>query len=141
MDSIQDDSMEDYLGKGSSRNYSEIGKEAMVTPLAAFHTELGHISMNRSPVVLIQDIPDMSLNKDDHLTGKGAGVNLIRVDVGFVNNKGVELHNDKEKIIGNENQFVVHGVDGPFLMEKNKWPKLLAIEYDSQEQDGLGELT
>ena len=81
----------------------------MVTPLAASHPELGHISMNRSPVVVIQDIQDISLNNDDHLTGEGAEVNSIRVDVGSVNNKGGEIHTDMEKeILGSENQFVVH---------------------------------
>lgn len=62
-------------------------------------------------------------------------MNSIRVDVGSVNNKGGEIHTDKEKeILGSENQFVVHGAYGPFLMDKDKWPKmLLATEYHSQE--------
>lgn len=37
---------------------------------------------------------------------------------------------------------MVHGVDGPFFMDKIKWPTLsIHTEQDSQEQGGLGELT
>lgn len=51
MDPNQDDSMEDCLGKGSPENYNEYGNGDMVPPLAAFHPELGHISMSSNHVV------------------------------------------------------------------------------------------
>jgi hypothetical protein len=42
---------------------------------------------------------------------------------------------------GNDDQYIVHGADGPFLMDKNKWPKLiLSTDHDSQVQEGLENL-
>jgi hypothetical protein len=47
------------------------------------------------------------------------------------NKDGSNIDKDKE-IYENEKQFIVHGADGPFLMDKNKWPKLnLTVEQDS----------
>jgi hypothetical protein len=57
------------------------------------------------------------------------------------NKDGSNIDKDKE-IYENEKQFIMHGADGPFLMDKNKWPKLNQIvEQDSQEQEGFGVLT
>lgn len=41
--------------------------------------------------------------------------------------------NTEGSLLGNENQYTVHGADGPFLMHKSRWPKLsLQEEHDSQ---------
>lgn len=134
MDSTHDDSMEDYLDGGSAGNDNGGGKEGTVNPLAAFHPILGHINMDGGFPGLVQDRQDSSVHKGVHLFGVGSG-NLEMVDMGSVSKHMGEAHTDKEQdTSGNENRFIVHGVDGPFLMDKNKWAKMvLTTELGTQD--------
>jgi hypothetical protein len=56
---------------------------------------------------------------------------------------GSEDTTDKEnELTRNDNQYIVHGADGPFLMDKSRWPKMiLTTEQESQDQEGMGVLT
>lgn len=48
----------------------------------------------------------------------------------------------EELLIPNESQFVVHGREGRYLMEKSKWPKLmLASETNAPDSEGVEVLT
>lgn len=56
--------------------------------------------------------------------------------------KGEYVSNKECDLTGNVEQYVVHGADGPFFMDRNRWPKLnLCIDQDPQDQGGLRELT
>jgi hypothetical protein len=69
------------------------------------------------------------------VSSDGLLVSTVSVESGGTGGK-------EEALMGNKEQYVVHGADGPFLMNKNKWPNLsLPIEQDSLSQGGLGELT
>lgn len=115
MESNQDDSMEDCLGMGSSDSSKELGKEALVTPIAAFHPELGHFTMDGCSDPIIQVIQEMTLNKEHNLINQSSSVSVSRGELGFANRAGDESFTNKDKgMLGNESQIIVHGADGPF---------------------------
>lgn len=130
MDDALDDSMEDDLGMHQSDQTKDVEDGEMVPPLAAFHPAMGIISLANQ-------------QEDASLPDKGAMMNIMNGVKEDVINSDAGVHTDKEtEILGNEKQFVVHGADGPFLMDKSKWPKLvISTETNSQDVEGLGELT
>lgn len=49
---------------------------------------------------------------------------------------------DKGEIVANTHQIVVNGADGPYLMDKSKWPRLtVAEDSESQEKEPVESLT
>lgn len=142
MDPNHDDSMDDCLELDFSNINEDLGKGVLVTPIAAFHPVLGHVSIKDNSDPVPQDIQGMSLNKDDD-SAKEPSANVNGKEMGLENNMGEDtLPELDQKLCANQNQFIVHGAHGPFLMDKNKWPKLsMTIEQESQEHEGLGVLT
>jgi hypothetical protein len=136
MDANQDDSMEDCLGEETLGESHDLGKGVLVTPIAAFHPEVGHMIVDTSSTSLIHEVLNRSLEKDGQMGSKTPME-------GAADKMGVKTNIIKEvEMTRNDDQYIVHGADGPFLMDRNKWPKLiLSTEHDSQEQQWPGELT
>lgn len=139
MDYNQDDSIEDCLFKEDQDFTKEAEQGALVTPIVAFHPEVGHINMNMSrPRV-------MHFEKLLLVQGSGSQVKMVdsggKMEIVDTGKNGANV-NKECTLMGNDEQYIVHDADGPFLMNKNRWPNLsLHTEQDSQSQGGLGDLT
>jgi hypothetical protein len=139
MEFNQDDSMEDCLLQGDQVGFKENVQGTLVTHVTAFHPEIGHINITTSELRAIH------LEKVSPIPGSGSQVAVVKsagkLDVAE-SGKDEAIMNKECTLVGNDEQLIVHGVDGPFLMNKNRWPNLsLHTEQDSQSQEGLGDLT
>lgn len=130
MEANQDDSMEDSLEPGCyKREPSGNTKDASI-PLAAFHPKLGLMDM------------DTSFLRSTKSGGKSLEPTRITKEVGTGledSQTNKEDQNEPEPIPV-ESQFVVHGAEGAYLMDKNKWPKLL-LALETQEGEAMESLT
>jgi hypothetical protein len=115
-------------------------QEALIKPLAVFYPNIGMISVagiaGTSPdKTKLQHNPDIKEMKDYAEVFEG----------NFENSQEVGLGNSMEtldQLITNESQFVVHGRDGSYLMDKCNWPKLsLPSEKNMQDSEGVEDLT
>ena len=99
----------------------------LVTPIVAFHPEIGLVQGGN-----IAEFPDLS--KDRQMANQQLKVGG---DEGSVEMPVNVADGDNTLRSDNEQQIVVHGLDGSYLMDKNKWPKLTlpseAIETDPTE--------
>jgi len=79
----------------------------------------------------------------NNLGDQSDGISVDKSELGQASNNGVASAVSKNKGAFNpEKHTIVHGVDGPFWMDKNKWPKLkLSTEQELHGQEGLGVLT
>lgn len=78
---------------------------------------------------------DKSLEKGDQ------GLSKDSKEGSIVTNE-MDKTDEETEIKGTDNQFVVHGVDGPFLMDKSRWPNLVSsADEGSQDQEGMEKLT
>jgi hypothetical protein len=95
----------------------------MVVPIAAFHPMLGQLTVNMDvPVDLQKKLS--STQGSRMVSSDGLLVSTVLVESGGIGGK-------EEALMGNKEQYVVHGADGPFL-NKNKWPNLsLPTKQDS----------
>lgn len=119
----------------------------LVHPIAAFHPSMEMIStvmdmdkqldggrQNYSQDLLLDAKKSISVNKNgaEFLMGNSEGKQTDMQN----NNQGLlvnakksfsEGKNEEETLVGNSQQIVVHGLDGAYLMDKSKWPKLMFL--------------
>jgi hypothetical protein len=104
-------------------------EQRMAVPIAAFHPMLGQLTVN-------MDVPVERQEKLSSTQGSDSQIRMVSSDGLLVSTVSVEsggTGGKEEALMGNNEQYVVHGADGPFLMNKNKWPNLsLPIEQDAQ---------
>lgn len=109
-----DREMDSCLDGSMEEKMEQHDQKSPVKPLAAFHPELG--------LVNIADIP---------------GVHNAKKDIGQMDcgDKIVE-----SKLIPSNSQFLINSLDGPYLMNKDKW-LVLKLPSESQDNDNLESLT
>jgi hypothetical protein len=99
----------------------------MVVPIAAFHPMLGQLIVN-------MDVPVDLQKKLSSTQGSDSQARMVSSDGLLVSTVSVDsrgIWGKEEALMGNKEQYVVHGADGPFL-NKNKWPNLsLPTKQDS----------
>lgn len=101
MDNTQDESTEE--GLELMNQHTNTIESSLVTPIAAYHPNLGVVS----------GFSDLN---------EGAGKIIPQAD-------------SPRELQADHSTFVVHGREGPYLMEKNRWPKLL-LPNESESQEG-----
>lgn len=110
IDSSHEESMEEDLEE-IEKDSGGSDKPTDATPLAAFHPNMGMVS---PPFVgPIQGCQNSS--------GKPLSESASKSD----NNSPNEIGKSN---LEESSQFIVHGIDGPYLMEKNRWPNLILPE-------------
>jgi hypothetical protein len=106
-DSSHDGSMEEPMEKCAKGAQPVDTNPRAIEPIAVFHPELGFLQINKNTV----DTDRQSI-----------------IDSGAQNLQGTPLNHSKGESgvveISDDTQFVVHGRDGPYFMEKSKWPSL-----------------
>lgn len=70
MEGNQDDSMEDGLEREALGESNEVNKGGSVTPLTAFHPEVGHVILDTNSASMIQQILNRPLEKGDQVFSK-----------------------------------------------------------------------
>jgi hypothetical protein len=120
-DTNHDESMEEDLEPVDSKINTEQMVNTTTTPLAAFHPKVGLIDMRSKPSV-----------------GEKAEGYETSCYSKHVQARQQEL-NEEQIMIPSESQVVVHGVDGAYLMEKDRWPKLVLVSkvIDSEPVESL----
>lgn len=120
-DTNHDESMEEDLEPVDSKINTEQMVNTATTPLAAFHPKVGLIDMRSKPSV-----------------GEKAEGYETSCYSKHVQARQQEL-NEEQIMIPSESQVVVHGVDGAYLMEKDRWPKLVLVSkvIDSEPVESL----
>ena len=120
--------MEEQLGgneNSESINMRNMG--TLVMPIAAFHPKIGLVQGGNIAEFLDLSKDRLMANQQLKVGGDEGSVEMP-VNVADGDNT---LRSD------NEQQIVVPGLDGSYLMDKNKWPKLTlpseAIETDPTE--------
>jgi hypothetical protein len=89
---------------------------------------------NYSQDLLLDAKKSISVNKNgaEFLMGNSEGKQTEMQN----NNKGLPVNakksfsegkNEEETLVGNSQQIVVHGLDGAYLMDKSKWPKMMFL--------------
>lgn len=137
MESNQDDSMEECM----LSEKTDEGSRAI--PLATFHPMVGHIIMEDNSSFIAQETQQMPVDSTSQ-TYKATILEHENEKSGAQTGRkeGEYVKDSMSDIMANDNQFVIHGRDGPYLMDKCKWPKLsLLSELNSQDQEDLGVLT
>jgi hypothetical protein len=121
-DTYQDDSMEElvepeFLGVTNTQSTEDRG-----VPLAAFHPDIGllQIDNNQPRIKEGAESYPVTLEKQGDKFGSGFVLEDQRKDTVVVP-------------VPSDSQFIVHGADGPFLMEKSNWPNLKITEVQHEE--------
>jgi hypothetical protein len=104
-------------------------KEVLVTPIAAFHLDIGFVQGNR--------ISNLSDGHKSQISLDNQGPKKTHLEQVAVSDEGLTKENSTAS--GDNQQIWVHGREGCYLMDKNKWPKLTLPDKagESDATEGL----
>jgi hypothetical protein len=119
--------------EGDSSHDGSMEEDMEVNPIAAFHPDLGMVQMTNVNSKGIEtewlgNQENIAATKGGSLTLKGSGQNTA------------EEVQDRE-LKDSDSLIVVHGREGPYLMDKGKWPALKLPMEQEGDKEGMGELT
>lgn len=116
MDSSHDGSMEEQEESGI-KDDNPNGENRKGAPIAAYHPNFGLVKMQQSVIELSKQSEIATVTNSQYVTArKVSKEDLIPGEI----------------IEGNSSQMIVHGRDGPYLMDRNKWPKLTLSSFFRQ---------